>query len=96
MAQIHALETKLAHVEMSAREMVAAERHAREQVESELRLAAAAHDAALQDLRNQPPRAAVEPPAAPEKVKRRLIKAKAAPRTTEPQPVKWWLAKSRG
>ena len=36
LGQMHALETMLGHVELSAREAVAAERQAREQVEAEL------------------------------------------------------------
>ena len=82
LGQLHALETKLAHLEMSTRETVASERRLREQVEAELQSAILARDAARQ-----------EPAPAKERAKPlpRAPKQKGASREKEPQPVKWWL-----
>ena len=90
LAHIHALETKLAHVEMSAREAVATERQARARAEAELQVAAAARDVA-------PPPITALPEDAPRPVKPRVKRALQAkmPRVKEPQPVKWWLGSAR-
>ena len=95
LAQVHALETKLAHVELSAREVMETERQGREQAEADLRLAIAARDAAQQELSDRP--VAVAPEPVKERVKPpRVARPKAGPRVKEPQPVKWWLGKFQG
>ena len=91
LTQVHALETKLAHVEMSGREAVAEERQLREQVEAELRQAVHARDEARQELTA----AAVLAPVKERLKAPRVPKQQRAPRLKEPQPVKWWLGKSQ-
>ena len=90
LSQVHALETKLGHVEMSAREAVAIEREARGQVEAELQRAIATRDAAQQALSES-----AIPAPGKERVKSppRVPKQHGLPRVKEPQPVKWWLGK---
>lgn len=86
-AQLHLLETKLAHLEMASREALEAERRARQQAEAESQAAFADRDAARGELAAQP---------AP-KLTVRKERAKAAPRPPklkEQKPVKWWLGKS--
>ena len=90
LGQMHALETKLAHVEMSAREAIAAERRAREQIEAELQLAIVARDAALQEVSAAPAPAKERAKSTP-----RVPKLKREPRPKEPQPVKWWLGAAK-
>ncbi len=87
--QMQAMETKLAHLEMSSRESGATERQAREHLEAELQRAVAERDAAQLALTAQAT-AAVTPPVK-ERAKR-VPKAKAPPRVKEPKPVKWWLS----
>ena len=87
MAQMHLIETKLAHVEMAAGEALEAERRMREQAESQLQAALAERDVAREALAAQP---------APKPVVRKE-RVKAEPRTPklkEQKPVKWWLGKS--
>ncbi len=90
LAQVHALETKLGHVEMSARESVALERQAREQAEAELQRVTVARDAAVAELSASTPQAPAKKraPATP-----RVAKQKGLARAKEPQPVKWWIRK---
>jgi hypothetical protein len=101
----HALETKLAHVEMAARETLTAERSLREHAEFALQAAiqerdtamqqAAARELSVQIAAAAPP--SVELPEVKERPKRapRVAKPKVpratTPRIEEPQPIKWWL-----
>ena len=89
LGQMHALETKMAHVEMSAREALAVERQARAQAEAERQDAIVARDAAEQALAA----AAVSAAPKPRVKSTRATKPKGMPRTKEPQPIKWWLGK---
>ena len=90
LGQMHALETKLAHVEMSAKEAAAQERQAREHAEAELQRAIVAHELALQD---RTAAAAAAPAKERAKSTPRVPKPKGVPRAKGPQPVKWWLGK---
>ena len=103
--QIHALETKLAHVEIATQEVLAGERKARERAEADLADAIAERDAAQRQAAELATLRAAAPVTEPllfeerPKPKTRVAKPKAAPRSKtprvkEPKPVKWWLSKS--
>ncbi|WP_158743092.1 hypothetical protein [Acidisphaera sp. L21] len=100
LAQIHALETKLAHIEIAAQETLATERTAREQAETALQTALHAREHVSEQLVLQPTAYVpdlLEAPQPKERPKRtpRVAKPKtprvSTARVKEPQPVKWWL-----
>jgi hypothetical protein len=93
---IQSLETKLAHTELAHSEALAIEREKRDETEKALQGAITAHKAAEQRLREMTPAHLVGAPAKKAAHKTSISatsarRADPAPKSREPQPVKWWL-----